>query len=72
MDPAVTAMLARGGGTTDRATRQAAYAEALKRIADQAYVVPLFTMPITYVFNAGLDLPVPNDEIPEFWRARWK
>ena len=72
MDPAVTAMLARGGGTTDRATRQAAYAEALKRIADQAYVVPLFTMPITYVFNAGLDIPVPNDEIPEFWRARWK
>jgi hypothetical protein len=34
--------------------------------------VPLFTMPITYVFDAGLDLPVPNDESPEFWRARWK
>ncbi|TAK80670.1 MAG: ABC transporter substrate-binding protein [Betaproteobacteria bacterium] len=72
MDPAVTAMVARGSSTTDRAARQAAYADALKRIADQAYVVPLFTMPVTYVFNAGLEMPVPNDEIPEFWRARWK
>jgi peptide/nickel transport system substrate-binding protein len=72
MDAAVTAALGRGGKTTDRAKRLSAYAEALKRIADQAYVLPLFTMPITYVFNAGLDMPVPNDEIPEFWRARWK
>lgn len=72
MDQSVTAMVGRGGATTDRAARQAAYADALKRIADQAYVVPLFTMPVTYVFNAGLEMPVPNDEIPEFWRARWK
>jgi peptide/nickel transport system substrate-binding protein len=72
MDQQVIAAIEKAGSTTDRAVREAAYTEALKRIAEQAYWVPLFTMPVNYVFNAELDLPVPGDEIPEFWRGRWK
>lgn len=72
MDAGLTAAINNGGSTTDKAAREAAYATALKRIADQAYTIPLFTMPVNYVFNSALDMPVPGDEIPEFWRARWK
>jgi peptide/nickel transport system substrate-binding protein len=72
MDPVVITAVQKGGSTNDRTARAEAYATALKRIADQAYWVPLFTMPVNYVFSADLDFPVPGDEIPEFWRARWK
>ena len=72
MDPQVIANIDKAGATTDKATRVAAYTDALKRIADQAYWVPLFTMPVNYVMAADLDIPVPGDEIPEFFRARWK
>jgi peptide/nickel transport system substrate-binding protein len=72
MDPEVIAAVQKGGSTNDRAVRAEAYATALKRIGDQAYWVPLFTMPVNYVFSTDLDFPVPGDEIPEFWRARWK
>jgi peptide/nickel transport system substrate-binding protein len=72
MNPEVIAAVQKGGSTNDRSVRADAYETALKRIADQAYWVPLFTMPVNYVFSANLDFPVPSDEIPEFWRARWK
>jgi peptide/nickel transport system substrate-binding protein len=72
MDPIIIDAVKKGGSTIDKAVREEAYAVALKRIADQAYTVPLFTMPVNYVFSADLDMPVPGDEIPEFWRARWK
>lgn len=72
MDTAVTQDLARGDSSTDPKVRRATYSAALKRIASQAYVLPLFTMPVTYVMNADLDMPVPNDEVPQFWRAHWK
>jgi peptide/nickel transport system substrate-binding protein len=72
MDTEVTAAIVKGGSTNDNKAREEAYSFALKRIASQAYWVPLFTMPVNYVFGADLNLPVPSDEIPEFWRATWK
>jgi hypothetical protein len=29
-------------------------------------------MPINYVLSADVDIPVSPDEVPEFYRARWK
>ncbi len=72
MDPVVEEAVKQGEETLDKATRQAAYTTALKRIAEQVYNVPLFTVTVNYVFNKDLDLPVPSDEFPEFWRGRWK
>ena len=72
MDKAVAEAIAKGGSVNDVGERKAAYAEALQRVTDQAYFVPLHTMPINYVFTKDLDMPVPADEIPEFYRARWK
>jgi peptide/nickel transport system substrate-binding protein len=72
MDKAVAADIIAGGGTNEATARKAAYSKALKRIADQAYWVPLFTMPLNYAFSSTLDLPVNRAEIPEFYRAKWK
>jgi peptide/nickel transport system substrate-binding protein len=44
----------------------------LQRVANEAYWLPLFTMPINYVLSADVDIPVSPDEVPEFYRARWK
>lgn len=71
-DPVVLNAIKRGASTHDPETRKAAYREALRRIADQVYWVTMHTMPVNYVFSADLDFPVPKDEIPQFYRARWK
>ena len=62
----------KGTGTADDATRRAIYEGVVKRIAEQAYWVPLFTMPINYVFANDLEIPIPKDENVEFWRGKWK
>jgi peptide/nickel transport system substrate-binding protein len=72
MDKEVAKDIIAGGAVNEPSARKAAYSAALKRIADNAYWVPLFTMPINYAFNAGLEIPVNRAEIPEFYRARWK
>ena len=72
MDKEVAAAVAKGSSSNDEAVRKEAYSSALKRIADNAYWVPLFTMPVNYVLSSDLDLAISADEIPEFWRARWK
>lgn len=71
-DPVVTEAVRKAGSITDQNERKALYAKALTRIADQAYWVPLFTMPVNYVSAKNLDIPVPGDENVEFWRAVWK
>ena len=71
-DDALIDALARGDGSVDRKVREAAYAEALKRIADQVYWLPLFTYNVNYAYNADLDFTPSADEIPRFYRTRWK
>ena len=71
-DAEVNDSIAKGGATANEAARKENYKKALTRIADQAYWAPLFTMPINYISNAELDIPVPRDENVEFWRAKWK
>ena len=71
-DDALIAALARGDGSVDRKVREAAYAEALKRIADQVYWLPLFTYNVNYAYSADLDFTPSADEIPRFYRTHWK
>jgi peptide/nickel transport system substrate-binding protein len=72
MDQKVIDLVRQGGSITDPQERKAAYAKALARIADQAYWLPLWTMPVNYAFSADLDIPITGDEAPPFWLARWK
>jgi len=71
-DPVVTQATKDAGSIADPDKRKALYATALKQIADQAYWVPMFTMPVNYVMSKTVDVPVPADENVEFWRATWK
>ncbi len=71
-DAEVTALVEAGNTSIDQDLRAKAYGDAERRIAEQAYWVPLFSMPINYVAKTNLDLPIPRDENVEFWRATWK
>lgn len=56
----------------DEGKRRDLYAKALKKIAAQAYYIPLFTYGRTYAFNKDLDLDVTPDELAHFYMAKWK
>jgi peptide/nickel transport system substrate-binding protein len=71
-DAEVKEWLEKADATVDPATRKALYAKALRKIADEAYFVPLFLYGRTYAFNSDLDYPVTPDELPHFYLAKWK
>jgi len=71
-DDEVKAWLVAADSTTDAAKRQELYGKALKKIADQAYFVPIFLYGRTYTFNSALDYPVTPDELAHFYLAKWK
>jgi peptide/nickel transport system substrate-binding protein len=71
-DPQVRDWLEAADTTTDPDKRKTLYDQALTRIADQAYFVPLFSYGRTYAFTSDLDLEVTPDELAHFYRAHWK
>ena len=71
-DPQVRDMLQKGNNSVDPATRKQAYQQALKRIADNAYSLPLWSLPVYYVAAKELDFKAYPDEMVRFWEMRWK
>ncbi|MEH6741664.1 MAG: ABC transporter substrate-binding protein [Sulfitobacter sp.] len=70
-DPDVIAWLTEADNVTDRAVREQLYSSALKRIAEQAYWLPLFSYNANYVYSKGLNFTPTPDEIPRFFTASW-
>jgi peptide/nickel transport system substrate-binding protein len=70
-DAGVTAAIQEAGSIADGAKRQALYATALKRIADQMYMLPMWTHPSIYAFSEGLEFSAAADENPRFFAAKW-
>ena len=60
-----------GDQSVDPEVRKSAYSDALKRIADNAYWVPLWTYNVYYAFSRDLDFKASADEIPRFYQTRW-
>lgn len=58
--------------TIDRAERQRLYSEALRRIAEEAYWIPLYTYSQDYLVSKDLAYPVPKDGLPRLFRAHWR
>ncbi|MCM0613805.1 ABC transporter substrate-binding protein [Marinobacter sediminum] len=52
--------------------RKRLYREALNRIADQAYWVPMFSYSQNYLLSPELEFPVPKDGVPRLWQASWR
>lgn len=71
-DPEVTRIIIEADGTVDREKRQLLWKQALSRIAEEAYWVPLFTYAKFYIYSKDLDFKATSDEIPQFYRAKWK
>lgn len=58
--------------TADQAERLELYRQAISRIADQAYWVPLVTYSANYLVTSDLEFPLDNDGVPRLQNARWK
>ncbi|HEY9569128.1 MAG TPA: ABC transporter substrate-binding protein [Thalassobaculum sp.] len=71
-DPEVRDWLAAGETETDPVKRKQLYSKALKKIADQAYYLPLFVYGRTYAFSSDLEYPLTPDEMAHFYMAHWK
>ena len=71
-DPQLEALVAAGGSTTDPDERRKDYTEALRRIAEQMYWLPLNTYVTTYAFSRQLSFKPYQDEIPRFFLSSWK
>lgn len=70
-DDVVSQKVAEASQTRDKAVRKKLYSQVLKRIADQAYYVPLYAFPQNYVLSKRLIFPAPKDGMPRLYRARW-
>ncbi|KOF51967.1 MULTISPECIES: ABC transporter substrate-binding protein [unclassified Achromobacter] len=71
-DPQVRDLLRKADTTIDSARRNAAYKEALTRIAEKAYAVPLWTLPVYYVASKEVNFKPYPDELVRFWDMSWK
>ena len=71
-DQKVRELLDAGDNSVNPGVRQAAYKHALLRIAEQAYTVPLYSLPVYYAYVKELEFKPYPDEIPRFWETRWK
>ncbi|MDP2640013.1 MAG: ABC transporter substrate-binding protein, partial [Betaproteobacteria bacterium] len=71
-DPEVRDLLDAGDTSVKPAMRQVAYKNALKKIAEQAYIVPMYSLPVYYAYAKDLQFQPYPDEIPRFWEYSWK
>jgi peptide/nickel transport system substrate-binding protein len=53
-------------------TRKAYYKTALALIAERAYTVPLWSLPVYYVATKSLNFRAYPDEQVRFWEMSWK
>ena len=71
-DPQVIADLQAADTGSDPEARKAKYGEALKRIAAQAYALPMFSYPSNYAFTQDLNFTAQPDEVPRFYASSWR
>lgn len=71
-DPEVVETLRAADVALDRKKRLELYAQAQRRISEQAYIVPLWTFNVNYAMNRDLDFTLDADEFGRFNEARWK
>lgn len=58
--------------TADQDARMELYRQAITRIAEQAYWVPLVSYSADYLVTSDLDFPLDNDGVPRLQNASWK
>jgi peptide/nickel transport system substrate-binding protein len=71
-DKDVIALIKEANGLIDVEKRKATWHNVLKKISDEAYWVPIFTYAKYYAYSKNLDFKATSDEIPQFYRTKWK
>lgn len=71
-DKEVQDWLKDAGSTTDKAKRSADYTNAIVKIMDQMYMLPLNSYNIFYAYTGDLDFKSYKDEIPRYYLYSWK
>ena len=70
-DPEVRDLLQKGDTSVDPEARKEAYGKALALIAERAYAVPLYSLPVYYVAAKDLEFKAYADELPRCWEMTW-
>ena len=71
-DSEVIALLNKGDNTVDPDERKKVYNQALVIIAEKAYALPLWSVPVYYVANKDVNFKPYHDELVRFWDMSWK
>ena len=71
-DPLVVQLIAEGGSTTNPDGRRRDYSAAIRRITEQAYMLPLFTFVSNYSMSRQLNFRPATDEVPRFFLSSWR
>lgn len=71
-DAALNELIQKADSTIDPEKRKAMWQVALTKISSEAYWVPLFTYAKYYVYSKDLDFKATSDEIPQFFKTKWK
>ncbi len=64
--------LTKADTASDRAEREDLYAKAVKRIAEQAYWMPMYNFNVNYGLSPDLSFTPHPDEFARWWQASWK
>jgi peptide/nickel transport system substrate-binding protein len=70
-DPELEKLVKEGGSVNDPQQRLKLYGEAIHRITEEAYWLPLFTFVTYYAFDKALKFQAFPDELPRFYLASW-
>ena len=71
-DEQVAEWLRLANASTDEEARRDYDYKALRRIAEQAYALPLFSDNTNFAVRSGLTVPIDSTGMPHFYRARWQ
>jgi peptide/nickel transport system substrate-binding protein len=71
-DPKVRDLLNKGDHTVEPKARNEAYKQALVMISQNAYAVPLWSLPVYYVASKEVAFKPYSDELVRFWDMSWK
>ncbi len=71
-DDQVAEWMQMANASNDEATRRDFDHMALRRIAEQAYALPLFSDNTNFAVTRGLTVPIDSVGMPHFYRARWE
>jgi len=71
-DETLKKLIETGDTSVDPEVRKTNYKQALQRIADEVYWVPMFSYVSNYAFTSDLEFTPDADEVPRFYGAHWK